>query len=163
MQEFPEVELVLCVRRSLPPHKVDGPYKIKEELICTRRSLSWRSFRYIGSSSADQVLLVKFPSESQALVYGFATFHCASCNGSIYIRYLLFDSVATLYTQLPDMSQNSAAHLARVEHAVKTLLKAHNLTVPEAMYLAKFLEEDIANESIRRRIRRRLPGGTKKI
>ena len=60
------------------------------------------------------------------------------------------------------MSQNSAAHLARVEHAVKTLLKAPNLTVPEAMYLAKFLEEDIANESIQRGIRRRLPGGTKK-
>ena len=101
-----------------------------------------------GSSPADQVLLVKFPSESQVLVYGFATFHCASCEGSIYVSHLLFDSGATLYTQLPNMSQNSAAHLARVEHAVKTLLKAPNLTVPEAMYLAKFLEEDIANESI---------------
>ena len=60
------------------------------------------------------------------------------------------------------MSQNSAAHLARVEHAVKTLLKAPSLTVPEAMYLAKFSKNDIANESIRRGIRRRLPGGTKK-
>ncbi len=52
------------------------------------------------------------------------------------------------------MYQNSAAHLARVEHAVKTLLKAPNLMVPEAMYLAKFLEEDIANESIRQGIMR---------
>ena len=46
------------------------------------------------------------------------------------------------------MSQNSAAHLSRVGHAVKTLLKAPNLNVSEAMYLAKFSEEDIANESI---------------
>ena len=59
------------------------------------------------------------------------------------------------------MSQNSAAHLARVEHAVKTLLKAPSLTVLEAMYLAKFSKNDIANESIQQGIRRRLPGGTK--
>ena len=79
---------------------------------------------------------------------GFAAFYCASCDGSIYVRHLLFNSGATLYTQLPNISQNSAEHLARVEHAAKTLLKAPNLTMPEAMYLAKFSEEDIANESI---------------
>jgi len=55
------------------------------------------------------------------------------------------------WSQLPNMSQNSAAHLARVGHAVKTLLKAPNLNVSEAMYLAKFSEEDIANERMRQR------------
>ena len=59
------------------------------------------------------------------------------------------------------MYQNSAAHLARVEHAVKTLLKAPSLTVPEAMYLAKFSKNDIANESIQQGIRIRLTDGTR--
>ena len=43
------------------------------------------------------------------------------------------------------MSQNSAAHLARVEHAVKTLLKAPALTVSQAMILAHFSKKGVAN------------------
>ena len=60
------------------------------------------------------------------------------------------------------MYQNSAAYLAKVDHAVKTLLKAPGLSVPEAMKLADFSKSVIADENVRRAIRRRLPGGTKK-
>ena len=47
------------------------------------------------------------------------------------------------YTLLPSMSKKSAALEAKFEIAVKTLLKAPNLTVPEAMLVAKFLTKDI--------------------
>ena len=60
------------------------------------------------------------------------------------------------------MYQNSAAYLAKVDHAVKTLLKAPGLLVPEAMKLANFSKSVIADDNVRRAIRRRLPGGTKK-
>ena len=61
------------------------------------------------------------------------------------------------------MNQNSAAYLAKVDYAVKTLLKAPGLTVPEAMKLADFSKKYIADKTVRQAIRRRLPGGTKKI
>ena len=62
------------------------------------------------------------------------------------------------------MSQNSAAHLAKVECAVKEhLLKLSALTVPQAMKLVDFYKKDIADKTVRQAIRRRLPGGTKKI
>ena len=60
------------------------------------------------------------------------------------------------------MSQNSAAQLAKVECAVKHLLKLSALTVPQAMKLADFYKKDIADKTVQRAIRRRLPGGTKK-
>jgi hypothetical protein len=46
------------------------------------------------------------------------------------------------------MSKKSAALEAKFEIAVKTLLKAPMLTVPEAMIVAKFLTKDIANKSM---------------
>ena len=42
------------------------------------------------------------------------------------------------YTLLPNMSKKSAALEAKFEIAVKILLKAPNLTVQEAMIVAKF-------------------------
>jgi len=42
------------------------------------------------------------------------------------------------YTLLPNMSKKSAALEAKFEIAVKTLLKVPNLTVHEAMLVAKF-------------------------
>ena len=59
------------------------------------------------------------------------------------------------------MSKKSAAHEAKIEHCVKTLLRLPMLTVPEAMILAKFSQKDVADNSLRRLITRRLPGGTK--
>ena len=61
------------------------------------------------------------------------------------------------------MSQNSATHLAKVDCAVKHLLKLSTLTVPQAMKLAAFYKKYIADKTVRQAIRRRLPGGTKKI
>jgi hypothetical protein len=46
------------------------------------------------------------------------------------------------------MSQKSAALEAKFEIAVKTLLEAPNLTVLEAMLVAKFLVKDIVNKSM---------------
>jgi len=42
---------------------------------------------------------------------------------------------------------------------VKTILKAPNLTVPEAMLVAKFLMKDIETQSMHQIILRRIPGG----
>ena len=58
------------------------------------------------------------------------------------------------------MSKKSAAALeAKFEIAVKTLLKAPNLTVQEAMLVAKFSTKDIENKSMQKIIARRIPGG----
>ncbi len=46
------------------------------------------------------------------------------------------------------MSKKSAALEAKFEIAVKTLLKAPNLTVPEAMLVAKFSKNNIKNKSM---------------
>ena len=47
------------------------------------------------------------------------------------------------------MSKNSAAHQKKVEHAVRKLLKAPGLSIPNAMVLANFLKKDVANETLR--------------
>jgi hypothetical protein len=57
------------------------------------------------------------------------------------------------------MSKNESALEAKFEIAVKTLLKAPNLTVPEAMLVAKFSTKDIENKSMQKIILRRFPGG----
>ena len=57
------------------------------------------------------------------------------------------------------MSKKSAALEAKFEIAVKTLLKAPNLTVQEAMLVAKFSTKDIENKSMQKIIARRIPGG----
>jgi hypothetical protein len=46
------------------------------------------------------------------------------------------------------MSKKSAALEAKFDIAVKTLLKAPKLTVPEAVLVAKFLTKDIENKSM---------------
>ena len=46
------------------------------------------------------------------------------------------------------MFKNIAARLAKAEHAVKTLVRAPTLTVPKAMFLAKFSKKDIADKSV---------------
>jgi hypothetical protein len=57
------------------------------------------------------------------------------------------------------MSKKSAALEAKFGIAVKTLMKAPMLTVPEAMLVAKFSTKDIANKSMQRNVARRIPGG----
>ena len=47
------------------------------------------------------------------------------------------------YTLLPNMSKKSAALEAKFEIAVKTLLKAPNLTVQEAMLVAKLVSGQV--------------------
>jgi len=57
------------------------------------------------------------------------------------------------------MTKKSAALEAKFEIAVKTLLKAPNLTVQEAMLVAKFSTKDIENKSMQKIIARCIPGG----
>ena len=52
------------------------------------------------------------------------------------------------------MSMNSAAHQKKVEHAVRKILKAPDLSIPDAMVLANFLKKDVANETVRRAVHR---------
>jgi hypothetical protein len=48
------------------------------------------------------------------------------------------------------MSKNSAAHQKKVEHAVRKILKAPGLSIPDAMVLANFSKkEDVANKTVR--------------
>jgi hypothetical protein len=63
------------------------------------------------------------------------------------------------YTLLPTMLKKSAVLEAKFEIAVKTLLKAPNLTVQEAMLVANFLTKDIENKSMQKIIARHIPGG----
>ena len=79
----------------------------------------------------------------------------------------IFDNYASIlgqhqYTLLPNMSKKSAALEAKFEIAVKTLLKAPNLTVSEAMLVAKFLTKNIKSRSMQRIILRHIPGGKKR-
>jgi hypothetical protein len=57
------------------------------------------------------------------------------------------------------MSKKSAALEAKFKIAVKTLLKAPNLTVQKAMLVAKFSTKDTENKSMQKIIARRIPGG----
>ena len=59
------------------------------------------------------------------------------------------------------MSRNTTLHLERVENAVRFLTRAPQATVPEAMRVARFSEDDIADPNIRKQILRRLPGRKK--
>jgi hypothetical protein len=52
------------------------------------------------------------------------------------------------------MSKNSAAHQKKVEHAVRKILKAPDLSIPDAMVLANFSKKDVANETVRRAVHR---------
>jgi hypothetical protein len=52
------------------------------------------------------------------------------------------------------MSKNSAAHQKKVEHAVRKILKAPGLSIPDAMVLANFSKKDVANKTLRRAVHR---------
>jgi hypothetical protein len=64
-------------------------------------------------------------------------------------------SVPTLFTQLPNMPKKSAAQQKKVDAAVRILVTTTGVKVPQAMILAGFSKQDIANETIRRMIHRR--------
>ncbi len=90
------------------------------------------------------------------------THHHSTCVSFAYI----FANYASIlfqhqYTLLPNMSKKSAALEAKFEIAVKTPLKAPNLTVQEAMLVAKFSMKDINNKSMQQIIARHIPGGTR--
>ena len=59
------------------------------------------------------------------------------------------------------MSRNTTLHLERVENAARFLTRAPQATVPEAMRVAQFSEDDIADPNIRKQILRRLPSRKK--
>jgi hypothetical protein len=59
------------------------------------------------------------------------------------------------------MSRNTTLHLETVESAAQFLMRAPKATVPEAMRVAQFLEDNIANPNIRNQILRCLPGRKK--
>ena len=54
------------------------------------------------------------------------------------------------------MPKKSAAHQKKVDEAVRILNTTTGVNVPQAMILAGFTKKDIANETVRRIIRRRL-------
>ena len=54
------------------------------------------------------------------------------------------------------MPKKSAAHQKKVDEAVRILNTTTGVIVPQAMILAGFPKKDIANETVRRMIRRRL-------
>jgi hypothetical protein len=43
------------------------------------------------------------------------------------------------------MSKNSANHLLKVQHAAQFLMRAPQATVPEAMHVARFSNDNIAD------------------
>jgi hypothetical protein len=59
------------------------------------------------------------------------------------------------------MSMNTTLHLEMVEKAAQFLTRAPQATVPEAMRVARFSEDDIANLNIQKQIICRLPGRKK--
>jgi hypothetical protein len=59
------------------------------------------------------------------------------------------------------MSKNAAEHLLKVERAAQFLLRALQATVTEAMRVARFSDDDIANLNVQKQIVRRLPGRKK--
>ncbi len=61
----------------------------------------------------------------------------------------------------PNMSKNTAENLLKVKRAAQFLLRAPQATVPEAMRVARFSDDDIANLNVRKQIVRRLPGRKK--
>ena len=61
----------------------------------------------------------------------------------------------------PNMSRNTTLHLEMVENAARFLTRAPQATVPEAMRVARFSEDDIADPNIQKQILRRLPGRKK--
>ena len=50
------------------------------------------------------------------------------------------------------MSKNIAAHQRKVEHAVRKILKAPGLSIPDAMVLANFSKKDVAKETLRQAV-----------
>jgi hypothetical protein len=50
------------------------------------------------------------------------------------------------------MSRNTTLHLEMVESAAQFLMKAPQATVSEAMRVAQFSEDDIANPNIQKRL-----------
>jgi hypothetical protein len=52
------------------------------------------------------------------------------------------------------MSKNSVAHQKKVEHAVRKILKASGLNIPDAMVLANFSKKDVVNKTLRRAVHR---------
>ena len=59
------------------------------------------------------------------------------------------------------MSKNSAKHLLKVEHAAQFLTRVPQATVPEAMRVTQFSDDDIANLNLQKQVVRRLPGHRK--
>ena len=60
------------------------------------------------------------------------------------------------------MPKTSSADSHRLEMAVANIKKHPTLSASEAMHLAGFSEEDRANPSLQRLVRRRLPGKGKR-
>ena len=59
------------------------------------------------------------------------------------------------------MSKNSTEHLLKVECAAKFLMRAPKATVPEAIRVARFSNDNIANWNLRKQVVRCLPGRRK--
>jgi hypothetical protein len=59
------------------------------------------------------------------------------------------------------MSRYTTLHLKMVEKAARFLTRAPQATVPEAMRVVRFSEDDIADPNIQKQILRRLPGRKK--
>ena len=56
-------------------------------------------------------------------------------------RQMVFKSVTTLLAPLPNMSMKSAAHMKKVESAVRILDTTTGIKVLQAMILAHFLKK----------------------
>jgi hypothetical protein len=61
----------------------------------------------------------------------------------------------------PNMSRNITLHLEMVKNAARFLTRVPQATVPEAMRVARFSEDNIADPNILKQILRRLPGRKK--
>ena len=51
----------------------------------------------------------------------------------------------------PNMSRNTTLHLEMVENAARFLTRAPQVTVPEAMHVGRFSEDDIADPNIQKK------------
>jgi hypothetical protein len=68
--------------------------------------------------STDQVLPVKIAPQKTSHVKKLSAEHRAPHVRGHFHHHILFNIVSELYTQLPNMSKNSEAHLDKVETAV---------------------------------------------
>ena len=61
------------------------------------------------------------------------------------------------------MPKINSASSDKVKAAVKVLIRAPALSVPEAMRVAKFSDEEAADPALCRLVQRSLPGGSRKV